>query len=206
MSKRKLPVVQVGNFKQVINQALKEKRHVTYLKQVLKDFDQYKKTFNHAFTLKNSLKAIYVFRAKYIRKTSVWRDIAILGNQTFCNLAEAIIYWMGWDNDHMHGFSIKKVNNKIQGRYTSFSIYAPGWEDDPHPTFKTDKIKIADIDYKKNPKWNFVFDFGDGHEFDIELRNINSKITKKDFPEPLPTCIDQRGVAPFQYPPLDEDE
>lgn len=202
--KRKLPQIQEGDFQKVIKQAIKANRHKDYLMKVLADYDQYQQVFRDAFTDKNPLNAVYIFRATYQNKKSVWREIAIRGNQTFCKLAETIIEWMGWDNDHMHGFSMKQVNGKPEQRYTQFSMYAPGWEDDPHPTFKTDQIRIADINYQKHPKWGFVFDFGDGHEFDIELKKINDKAKKRDFDEPLPTCIDQRGVGPLQYPPLDE--
>jgi len=112
---------------------------------------------------------------------------------------------MEWDNDHMHGFSMKKVFGKNQNPYSRFSMYSPGWEDDPHPTYKTDEVKIADINYKKNPQLYFVFDFGDGHEFNIELKKIEENMKIKDFEEPLPTCVDQRGVAPIQYPNYEEE-
>lgn len=199
--KRKLPQIQEGDFQKVINEAMKANRHKDYLMKVLFDYDQYQQVFKDAFTDKNPLKAVYIFRVIHQNKKPVWREIAIWGNQTFCDLAETIIEWMNWDNDHMHGYSMKHVNNKPQLRYTPFSMYAPGWEDDPHPTFKTDQIRIRDINYQKHPRWGFIFDFGDGHEFDIKLKKINDKATKRDFDEHLPTCIDQRGVAPIQYPP-----
>lgn len=206
MSKRKLPQIQKSNFYEVINQSIKEGRHVDQLKEMLEDYKKYQQVFSEAFTDSNSLEAVYIFRAKYISDKTVWRDIAILGKQTFCDLAEAIICWMEWNNDHMHGFSIKKALGKNQNPYSQFSMYSPGWEDDPHPTYKTNEVKIADIDYKKNPQLYFVFDFGDGHEFNIELKKIDENIKIKDFEEPLPTCIDQRGVAPIQYPNYQDDE
>lgn len=206
MQKRKLPIIEEGNFQEIIHEAQKEKRHPAYLKKIVVDYEKYRQEFSKAFIDKNPLNGVYVFRVSYIRKTPVWRDIVIFGKQTFCNLAEAIIDWMGWDNDHMHGFSMKKVEGVPQHRYSQFSMYAPGWEDDPYPTFKTDQIKIADINYSMHPKWNFVFDFGDGHEFDIELKKIDEKAQEKDFDESLPTCIDQRGVAPIQYPAFEKDE
>lgn len=202
MSKRKLPQIQNSNFQEVINRAIKQKRHEEYLKKVLEDYKKYQQVFLDAFTDKNPLGAVYIFRATYLHKSPVWRDIAILGKHTFCDLADTIVEWMGWANDHMHGFSMKKVFGETQHGYTSFSIYAPGWEDDPHPTYKTNEVRVADVDYKKHPKWGFVFDFGDGHEFDIELKKIDEGVKVKDFGEPLPTCIDQRGVAPIQYPGL----
>ncbi len=45
-----------------------------------------------------------------------------------------------------------------------------------------------------------------GFEFDVELNKIDQRIKKKEFESPLPICIDQRGVAPVQYPDWDSDE
>ena len=60
-------------------------------------------------------------------------------------------------------------------------FFAPGWEDDPHPTYKTDEISIQDVDYNKLPKLDFIFDFGDGHRFDIEFKgNRALKKNEKD--------------------------
>lgn len=120
-----MPQIQEGDFQKVIKQAIKANRHKDYLMKVLADYDQYQQVFRDAFTDKNPLNAVYIFRATYQNKKSVWREIAIRGNQTFCKLAETIIEWMGWDNDHMHGFSMKQVNGKPEQRYTQFSMYAP---------------------------------------------------------------------------------
>jgi hypothetical protein len=194
------PKIKIGDFYETIDKVIKEGRHVSYLKKVIKDFEEYQRVFLESFSDKNPPEAIYVFRVNYIDKHPVWREVAILGSQTFCDLALEIIHSMEWGNDHMHGFSMKKIDGKTQNRYSEFSMYAPGWEDDPFPTYKTDKIKITDIDYTKHPKWNFVFDFGEGHEFDVELKKIDLKLKEKDFDRELPACIDQRGVAPNQYP------
>ena len=46
------------------------------------------------------------------------------------------------------------------------------------------------------------FDFGDSHEFDVEFRKTGGEELIQDVYDPLPTCIDQRGIPPLQYPPL----
>lgn len=202
-SKKRQPKIQEGDFFSVINQAIAENRHVPYLKRVIKDYEQYKNEFESNFSENNPINGIYLFRANYLLKRPVWRDIEIHGKQTFEELADILIYSMDWMNDHCHGFSFPE---RDQGNKRLFSLkytfYNNGWEDDPHPTFKSNQIKISDIDYKKNPKLRFMFDFGDGHEFDIELkkiRKIKDKESKTDFPQ----IIDQRGVAPEQYPPCE---
>ena len=195
------PKIQEGDFYKVINQAIAEERHVDYLQEVLKKYEEYKRVFDENFTDKNPREAVYKFHAVYLLKKPVWRDIEILGKQTFCHLAEEIIYSMNWDNDHMHGFEFPKVRKKPAPFFigSAISFFAPGWEDDPHPTYKSDEIRICDMDYTKQPKLKFMFDFGDGHEFDIAFggtRSINKKEKERDFPR----MVDQRGVAPEQYP------
>ncbi|MFA4872653.1 MAG: hypothetical protein WC659_01820 [Patescibacteria group bacterium] len=198
------PKIQEGNFHESINRAITEERHVEYLQEVLKKYKEYKLEFEKNFTDKNPKDAVYAFRATYLLKRPVWRDIAILGTQTFCDLAETIIESMCWDNDHMHGFEFLDTRKRPDPLFTGSSIafFAPGWEDDPHPTFKTDEIRICDLDYSRHPRLEFMFDFGDGHRFDVKLkgtRHVDKQETARDFPR----VIDQRGVAPEQYPALD---
>ncbi len=192
------PKVKESNFREAINKAISEGRHADYLKQVLEGYESYQGRFERVFTEKARPDAVYLFHIEYLRgEESLWRKIEILGKQTFCDLAEKIIASMEWCNDHMHGFYLGEF-------YRSPGMYAPHWPDDPYPTFKTDEIRIAAVDYKKQPSLSFIFDFGDGHTFEVkveEIRKLEAEEKLKDFPR----LIDQRGVAPEQYPPCDEE-
>jgi hypothetical protein len=107
----------------------------------------------------------------------------------------------------MHGFTFPGIEKKPSGtiKYeptTRLEFFAPGWEDDPFPTYKSNQIKICQIDYQKHPVLDFIFDFGDCHEFRIFYKGERTtrpmeKKTK------FPVIIDQRGVAPEQYPPCE---
>jgi len=196
------PIIQEGDFWEVINQAILEKRHVAYLRRAIKDYEDYKREFNNNFSQANPADAIYTFRADYLLKKPVWREIEILGHQTFEDFADIIIDSMGWVNDHMHGFSFPQKDAHNRRMYTlDYTFYAPGWEDDPHPTFKSNQIRICDIDYGKQPRLRFMFDFGDGHEFDIDFKSIRKTNEKKKIRD-FPCLTDERGVAPEQYPRL----
>lgn len=192
------PKVEESNFLEVINKAIAEKRHVDYLQKVKKDFKDYKNHFEQVLLEDFDNHKVYCFQAVYKRERNLWRTIEVLGNQTFNELAEAIISSMDWDNDHMHGFYFP--DEKGEMLYSSpYAIFAPGWEDDPHPTFKTDEIKIGQIDFEKLPRLEFVFDFGDSHEFDIYYKS-QRKPEKKEGQKDFPRLVDQKGVAPEQYP------
>lgn len=203
--KSKIPKIIEGDFHEVINDAIKKGRHVDYLKNALDEYKQYKKVFEKALTDKNPFDKAYLFRVTYLEKKPVWRDILILGSQTFEDLAEAIIDSMGWDNDHMHGFSFPEKQKKGYFYYTPFTFFADGWEDDPYPTYKSNQILICNIDYDTHPKLRFEFDFGDSHMFEVHFTEMR-ELQKGESIRTLPKVLDQRGVAPEQYPPLEEDE
>lgn len=198
------PKIQEGDFQETINNAIKEGRHVNYLQAVLEKYGQYKEAFENVFTSKNPENNIYKFKATYLQKKPVWRDIELLGNQSFFDLAEEIIASMDWISDHMHGFDIPGTEREPDPLMTgsSKSFFAPGWEDDPHPTYKTVEIRICDVDYNKLPKLDFTFDYGDGHEFKVEFKSMR-KMGQKDNKTHFPQLVDQRGVAPEQYPAYD---
>lgn len=189
------------NFKKSINKAIKENMHADYFNEVLRRYVTYENAFNSIFSdQKNTEGKIYLFRATYLNKKNTWREIEILDIQTFYDLACEIIGSMGWDNDHMHGFDLpekRKPDPFLTG--SSLSFFAPGWNDDPHPTFKTDEIRICDIDYKKLPKLIFTFDYGDDHRFEVVFKSLRDIKSKKEIKE-VPRLIDMRGVAPEQYP------
>ena len=50
----------------------------------------------------------------------------------------------------------------------------------------------------------FEFDFGDGHIFELQFKGMR-ELQKGETIRSLPQVLDQRGVAPEQYPPLEEE-
>lgn len=199
------PVPDEGDFYEVTKHAISIEMHADFVKDAVKDYEDYKTYFSNVFVEK-PLGNWYIFRVIYLLKKPVWRDIIIGQSQTLNDLAEEVIYSMSWDNDHMHGFGFPFKRGKLIEWYVSpYAIYAPGWEDDPFPTYKSDQIKIGEIDFVKYPKIRFTFDYGDNHEFDILYKGLY-KPSKKLIIKDLPSTIDQRGVAPEQYPDYDEDE
>lgn len=202
-----LPKIEEGDFKEMVNSAIAEGRHIDYLQEVLKNYEWYENEFAKVFTGNGEPTAVYIFRAVYERKPILWREIEILGNQTFERLARAIVAGMKWHYDHMHGFTIPNIEKKPEGNLkfeptTRLVFFADGWEDDPFPTYKSNKIKICQIDYSKHPILDFIFDFGDGHEFKIIYKGTRD-IKPSDKKTTFPVITDQRGVAPKQYPPCE---
>lgn len=193
------PVPDEGNFYEITKEAISKNRHENFVKNTIKEYEDYKNYFSNVFTNK-PLGNIYKFRVKYLLKNAVWRDIIIFQDQTLDDLADEIIFSMNWDNDHMHGFGFPfKRGKQTEWDVSPYTIYAPDWEDDPIPTYKSNQIKIGEVDFVKFPKLRFTFDYGENHEFDVLYKGVLELSEESHFKD-LPITIDQRGVAPEQYP------
>jgi len=202
----KLPVIEESGFVESINKAIAKKQHADYLRSMLKQYDEYKSVFKGVLVPLQSddCRKVFTFRVTYLLKNPVWREFELHGCETLEEFADAVIDSMGWANDHMHGFFVPEGRGKMKYyAYTENGIYAPGMEDDPFPTFKSDQVRIASIDYGKYPKLGFVFDFGDGHRFDIVWKGTREG-SKGHNDEDMPRLVDQRGVGPEQYPNVEE--
>lgn len=192
------------SFYKSINAAISEGRHADYLKDIIGEYEDYKLEFEQNFTDGKFKNEVYVFKVSYVQKKNVWRTVEILGSQTFEGLSDVIVDSMRWQNDHLHGFSLPNPHAKHEMEMSPYTFYSPHAEDDQYPTFKTDEIMICDIDYKKNPKLTYMFDFGDGHLFDVEPKG-RRPIVKGERTKDFPRLVDQRGVAPEQYPNYPEE-
>lgn len=175
---------------------------------MLAEYEWYKAEFSKVFSTGQLRDSIYTFRVVYKLKKGVSRDIEILGDQYFEKLARAIVKSMGWRYDHMHGFTVlgpkRKPYDPLMVQKSQLEFFAPHWEDDPYPTYKSNEIKISQIDYTKFSKLEFIFDFGDGHRFDIKFVK-QREITLRDGKKVFPHLIDQRGIGPEQYPDVEDD-
>lgn len=200
------PKINEGDFKKVINVDIKKGRHADYLQHILESYEWYKKGFSALFAHEENPEAVYVFKVIYKNKKKVWRTLEIKGKQTFEQLAKGIVRSMGWDYDHMHGFTVPNIQNKPANVFdfsigTRLEFFAPDWEDDPFPTYKSDQISIFQFDHRKYPTLDFIFDFGDGHEFDIQYKGMR-KQQPSDRKKKFPCIVQNQGLAPEQYPKI----
>jgi hypothetical protein len=65
----------------------------------------------------------------------------------------------------------------------------------------THQVLVGQLDLKEGQTFLYLFDYGDGHEFDVWLKNVNSNAEKGEYPK----LITKRGESPPQYPDYDED-
>ncbi len=202
------PIEGEKSFYVSINKAIAKGEHVDALKDIIKKFEDYKSYMSSAFVNNEpAYEEIFKFHVEYLLKKPVWREFEIQGYQSLEELAESIVDSMDWNNDHAHAFFFPKEKGRgnFMDFHSPYRIDSHYLGNDQYPTYHSCDIRIAEIDYKKFPVINFVFDFGDGHQFSVRSLGIRPE-NKSDFIVFMPKMIDQRGVGPEQYSNFVEDE
>ena len=129
----------------------------------------------------------YTFKVKFRYAIRIYRTFEILSRQTLEDLHLAIQQSLDWDNDHLYSFFMFGEawgeGNRISSPY-----------EDEGP-FTTEAI-IGELGLVKRHKFLYLFDYGDQHEFEVEVIDIQSQA----MPGKYPRLIDSRGESPDQYP------
>jgi len=196
------PIKGEKSFFASINKAIARGEHVDALKGIIKEFEDYKSYMGNVFVKDEpAYESIFKFHVEYLLKKPVWREFEMEGNQSLEELADGVIDSMDWDDDHAHAFFFPKENGSgdFMDFHSPYSIDSQYFDNDQYPTYHSNNIRIAEIDHAKFPTINFVFDFGDGHQFSIRFLEMRSA-KKSDCMAFMPKMIDQRGVGPEQYP------
>jgi hypothetical protein len=139
----------------------------------------------------------FVFRASLEPK--VYRAFEIAGKSTLHALAKAIVTCFEFDFDHAFGFYSKLKGNIFDSpiRYESFVDMGEG--DGVARSVK--RTHVGEVFLSVGTKMRFLFDYGDGWVFLVEL----VKRKPKDPKIKLPRLLLSAGEAPEQYPdPEDE--
>jgi hypothetical protein len=134
----------------------------------------------------------YVLRVNHRALPKVWRDIEIAAVQTLEDLHLAIQQAYDWNDDHLYSFFMSGQ------AYDQASEIGSLWSETERHTHQ---ITIADLDLKVRSRFLYYFDYGDSHEFDVEVRRINPAAPKGSYPR----LVAQHGQAPPQYPDIDEE-
>ena len=139
-----------------------------------------KKKYNQVYQFKITLKGT---------KPPIWRRILVPETYTFWDLHVAIQDAMGWDDYHLHEFTLlsPKTGRKVKIGIPSDEDVDYGWE-----VLAEWNQKIAHYFSSENSKADYVYDFGDGWEHSIKLEKILPRETGVAYPR----CIDGRGACP----------
>ncbi|MGB9694306.1 MAG: plasmid pRiA4b ORF-3 family protein [Fervidobacterium sp.] len=118
----------------------------------------------------------------------IWRRIQVPETYTFWDLHIAIQDAMGWLDCHLHMFEIVDPSTGMkceigipEKEYDEYGETLPGW-----------KQKIADYFSMENLKANYVYDFGDNWEHNIQLEKILPREKGVNYPR----CIKGKRACP----------
>ncbi len=134
----------------------------------------------------------YVLRVNHRALPRVWRDIEIAADQTLEDLHLMIQQVFDWGDDHLYSFFMSG-----QAYDQASEIGSPWSETARH----TQQVTIGSLDLKAQARFLYYFDYGDSHEFDVQVKHINPAAPKGHYPR----LIAQYGQAPPQYPDVDEE-
>ena len=139
-----------------------------------------KKKYNQVYQFKITLKGT---------KPPIWRRILVPETYTFWDLHVAIQDAMGWEDYHLHEFTLlsPKTGRKVKIGIPSDEDADFGWK-----VLADWNQKIAHYFSSDNSKADYVYDFGDGWEHSIKLEKILPRETGVAYPR----CIDGRGACP----------
>lgn len=135
-----------------------------------------KKAFENVYQFKITLRNI---------RPPIWRRIQVPETYNFWDFHIAIQDVMGWTDSHLHGFRMKdpkryvKVDIGFPNEFSSEALL--GWE-----------TAIADLFSIKNPRAEYIYDFGDNWEHLITLE----KILPKEPGTRYPRCIKGKRACP----------
>jgi hypothetical protein len=139
-----------------------------------------KKKYNQVYQFKITLKGT---------KPPIWRRILVPETHTFWDLHVAIQDAMGWDDYHLHEFTLlsPKTGRKVKIGIPSDEDVDYDWE-----VLAEWNQKIAHYFSSENSKADYVYDFGDGWEHSIKLEKILPRETGVAYPR----CIGGKRACP----------
>lgn len=165
----------------------------------LSDVAVHDKAFGPRFQARSTLRAadlpvpldnpggVYAFKVKFMWAKRIYRTIELRSEQTLDDLHFAIQRAIHWDADHLYSFY---MNGKLYDRHYAFAC---PFEDDRPPW--TDEAIIGELGLVLKHKFLYYFDYGDGHQFEVEVAGIRPQAK----PGKYPRVVDSRGRAPSQY-------
>ena len=151
--------------------------------------------------LKNYIFDIQIYpRPVYDAGTEASRKIQIAGTKSLYNFARVITRAFEFEFDHCFGFydNLRKYHDSKR----SYELFVDIGEAPSSSTVKgVKKTKIDRVFKNIGEKMLFLFDYGDGWYFTVELKEIK-QAEKWDL---KPVVLESIGKAPLQYPPCEDE-
>lgn len=128
----------------------------------------------------------WTFRVNLRPWPDVWRDLELAEDQTLEDLHLTIQQAYGWGDDHLYSFFMSG-----RGWDRASEIGSPWSETDQH----THQVRLSELGLKPGDRFLYLFDYGDGHEFEVTVQSFNPASPPGEYPR----LGSRRGRAPRQY-------
>ena len=135
---------------------------------------------------------VYAFKVKYRWAPGITRTIELKSEQTLWDLHQAIQRALKWGDNHFYSFFMN--GQKWDRRYAFASP-----DDEDHPPF-VDEAVIGELGLTPKHKFMYYFDYGDGHEFQIQVVGVYPQARPSDYP-----CATASQGEIAQYPSWEEE-
>ena len=129
----------------------------------------------------------------------VYRDIEIESSKSLYDLAAAIVRAFDFNLDHAFGF-FSNLDEYIFDSPVRYELFADLDGDSESRSVK--RTTVTQAFPELGSKMQFLFDYGDSWQFQVEVIGLGEKVPKARYPKILKTV----GKAPPQYPDPDEAE
>ncbi|MBM3130655.1 MAG: hypothetical protein FJ009_18750 [Chloroflexi bacterium] len=131
----------------------------------------------------------YRFKVSYRHADDIWFIIEASAKHTLDDLHSAIIDAADFDDDHLHAFF-------LSGRaWDKETEYGHG------DACYSSAIPIGNLHLRMKQRFLYLFDFGDQHEFDVQLIETSPEPPHEHYPR----IVEQHGKMPPQYPNWDDE-
>jgi len=152
---------------------------------------------------------IFIFKVALSGRKSIWRKIAVKGNQTLDDLHEAIYDAFDRDDEHLYSFFFPKKSGKMTRRniydqsveYASSNMFENDGLFGPEDQENAAETKINTLKLKKGQVLYYLFDFGDEWWHEITVEDTEAKAERGKYPR----VLEKKGKSPPQYV-YDDDE
>jgi len=160
----------------------------------------YDKAFGPRFQARDVLRAVnlpvpqdnpegvYAFKVYFKGAAKhMYRVIELLSGQDLDDLHYAIQEAIHWDADHLYSFYL---NGQLYDERYAFAC--PHEDDKPR---STDEAIIGELGLVVKHKFLYYFDYGDSHQFEVEVVDIRPQAKAAKYPR----VVEKHGKAPAQY-------
>lgn len=134
----------------------------------------------------------YTFRVNHRALPKIWREVELAEDQTLEDLHLIIQQAFDWWDDHLYSFF-------MSGRpWDDTSEIGSPWSD---ANLHTHQVQISQLGLEPDQTFLYLFDYGDNHEFDVQVLRIDPTAPQGNYPK----IVARQGQAPEQYPDYDEE-